>query len=331
MSADPPAPTVSVASLCFNTGRFVVEALKSLERQTFRDFDVVVVDDGSTDDSVTLLKRWAADSALRLRLLENGRNQGIPASLNRAILASKGDLVTWLSDDEWDEDRLETVVDCFSQLPESVQVLFGDAVVMDEHNNEVGYLSPATTFEVVGFPHDPAMIPEPGRLAVIPGRIAHEALQYRCFLPAPSVTVRRSLYDVIGLYDESLAVEDLDCWFRASAVADFAYLRRPLVRYRLHTSNFSGGSKETYLAALAQVLARHGSKDAGHRRVIKRHLREESFRVASAQLSAGRRAPALRALRVHYVPNLQPTLTCLKESCRLIGRLVRVPRPAEVR
>jgi glycosyltransferase involved in cell wall biosynthesis len=327
VTKDGRSPLVTVVSLCFNTGRFVIEALECLRRQTFRSFEVVVVDDGSTDDSVARLEGWARSAPFAMSLIRNEANLGIPASLNRAIGDANGDLITWLNDDLWDDDRLEIVVACFEDLPEDVQVLFGDAIVIDAAGDEIGYLSPANTLDVVGFPHDPALLPAPGEFAVIPGPIAREALYWRCFIPAPSVTVRRTLYDAVGPYDEGLAVEDVDCWFRASSTGDFAYLRRPLVKYRQHHANFSSGRSEAYLATLAEVLARYSSPNgARHRSAIKRHLREESYRVASGLFAQRERGPALHALRSHYLPNLQLTMSCFKESCRLVGRAVGVPR-----
>lgn len=139
-----PSPTFSVIVLVYNTGAYVVQALECIERQTLTDFEVVVVDDASTDDSVEVVSGWLARHArLPARLIRNDRNRGIPAALNQAIASSSGELVTWICDDLWEDDRLARVAAALGQLPESTGILFGDAVVVDSGGAEIGYLSPA--------------------------------------------------------------------------------------------------------------------------------------------------------------------------------------------
>lgn len=319
-------PAVSVVVLSFNTGGYVIEALECLAAQSIPDFEVIVVDDCSTDSSAELIRSWSERTGFSLRLFVNTENRGIAASLNRGISAAVGDYVTWLSDDLWEADRLEQVVTAFGRLPSTVQVVFGDAIVIDAAGSETGLLALASTLIAIGFAGlaELADLPCEG-IAVIPGEAIRRALFWRCVIPAPTATVRRSLYEVIGPYDESLAIEDLDCWFRASEVTDFGYLHRPLVKYRRHATNFSSGRSRSYLAALDATLDRYLPNDRDTRRAARRHVREEAFRVATGLAEAGNRRMASLTARDFYVPNVEFSRRCLKESLLLAKRLVLRP------
>ena len=308
--------------LVYNTGAYVVQALECLERQTLTDFEVVVVDDASTDDSLAVVGDWIADHPRQpARLIVNRLNRGIPAALNQGIAASSGELVTWICDDLWDDDRLALVADAFDALPESAGVLFGDAVLIDAAGREIGLLSPAETLTRVGAPLDPSTLPARGEARVLAKGTVYDALFHRCFIPAPSVTVRRMVYGMVGDYDETLPIEDLDFWFRSAKLVDFAYLRVPTVRYRLHASNFTSGRSDSYLSGLATILDRHATgATRPRRRAVHRHLREECYRVTNGLLAAGLTRSAAVAFGRYYLPHLQPTMTCAKETARLLSQ-----------
>jgi glycosyltransferase involved in cell wall biosynthesis len=308
-----------VITLCYNTGSYVVETLESIQAQTYPNVQLVVVDDGSSDESVALIREWMSSSGYPVELVQHTSNRGIAAALNTALGLVKGDYVTIVCDDVWDKDRLDTVVKCFEGLPAEVGVLFGDATLIDADSRPIdGLLSPARTVELLDIPGWRGMVPPPGECVIIPGASMRAALYHRCFIPAPSTTVRRAVYDLVGPYDESYAIDDLDLYFRASHAVDFAYLRRPLVNYRRHASNFTTGRSDAYMRALAGVLSRHAASEGSRPRApVKRHVREEAFRVAKGLLEMGVWRPALRTVRQYYLPNLQPTATCLKETVRL--------------
>jgi len=317
-------PLVSVVSLCFNTGRFVIEALDSLRRQTYRALDVLVVDDGSTDGSDELVSSWITTKAVPYRFVRNATNRGIPGAFNRALPLLHGEYVTWIADDIWEEDRVAKVVDAFLRLPPWVAVLFGDAVLIDAENRETGLLAPARTLAVLGHPGADDLNVPLGQVRILPATQVNEALFWRSFIPTPTVTVRRALYDAIGPYDESLAIEDLDCWFRAARAFDFAYLRSPLVRYRVHSSNFSSGLSDRYLRDLDKILRRwsHETPCATTASAVRRHVREEAFRVIGRLAAAGRRDLALHVLVRYYLPRLSPSWIVAKETYRAVVRIL---------
>ncbi len=284
---------------------------------------MIIVDDGSSDDSVKLIRAWLADTGFSAEFVEHGTNRGIPAALNSALTCAHGDYLTVICDDLWAPDRLKVVIDCFETLPRSVGVLFGDAELIDSNGKPIsGDLSPARTLKLLSVPGYESMVPAIGASKIVTGQQIRVALYHRCFIPAPSTTVRMDVYDIIGAYDESFAIEDLDFYFRAAAVVDFAYLRKPLVHYRLHSANFTSGRSDSYLQSLADVLDVHGQSESTRPDAqIRRHVREEALRVTNGLLEAGLYRLALRTVWTHYLRRLQPTLNCLKETVRL-GLLV---------
>lgn len=321
-------PLVTVIALCYNTGRFLVEGLRSLRDQTYNSYEVVIVDDGSSDGSVELITDWMSTSSFAARLIVKDRNEGIPAALNTGVRASRGSIVTWLSDDLWDPERLELVVTCFAQLPADVGVVFGDAIVIDSDGRTIGDLRPPASLEVLGIPPGPMRHCAVGEHVVLENDFVRSALLTRCFIPAPAAAVRRSCFDKVGFYDENLAIEDLDFWLRASKAVRFAYLRAPLVRYRKHERNFTSGASLAYLEGLRKTLIKHAPSfpDRGGR-VISRHVREEAYRVIVGLLGTRRITLALRTFSRFYLPHLQPTVRCLKETGRLAIALGRAMMP----
>lgn len=304
-------------SLCYNTGPYLLEALESLRVQTYDCFEVIVVDDGSSDNSVAMVQSWIETSPFPIRLIEKKRNSGIPAAFNTGVASCKGAIVTWLSDDVWDAKRLAWVVETFEGLPDDVTVLFGDAIVIDAVGEIIGELKPPESLVSVGVDPGPMAECGEGAWVVLDSDLVRRGLLSRCFIPAPAAAVRRTCYDIVGFYDESLPGEDLDFWLRASKLTGFAYLRVPLAYYRRHDRNHTLGLADDYLGGLQRVLKKHEELSRDGRRRVARHVREEAYRVANGLLESGHLRLALSAIRRYYIPNLRWTVRSIKETVRL--------------
>jgi len=203
------APRVSVLMPVYNAERFLREAVDSILAQTFRDFEFLIIDDGSTDGSGEILRSYADP---RLRLIPNGRNLGLTATLNRGLDLAWGAYVARMDADD-------------VSLPERLarQVAFLDA------RPDVGIVGVwARAFGETHF-----KIPHPAD----PERIRAKLL-FDSALVHPSVLMRRSLLDAHGLkYRDFYRMEDYDLWQRAARVFPLANLPEYLLRYRV-----TGGS-----------------------------------------------------------------------------------------
>lgn len=217
--ASPPA--VSVLMPCCNAAATLPEALDSLSRQTLPNFEIVAVDDGSTDATRHILQSWAGRDP-RLRLVYQP-HAGIVAALNRGLSSCRADLVARMdTDDRLHPQRLALQVDYLTAHPETAVV---------------GSL-------VSGFP--PGQVRQGLRLyldwqnsLVTPEQIRREMF-VESPLAHPSVTFRRSAVEAVGGYQDRDWPEDYDLWLRLYlAGAGFAKVPQVLLEWREHPARLT--------------------------------------------------------------------------------------------
>ena len=209
------APTVSILMPVHNGLPYLSEALNDLLAQTFADFELVVVDDGSTDNTRTVLERFAAQDE-RIVVIQNETNLGLPKTLNRGLARCRGKWVARAdADDRYPQDRLER------------QIQFLEA------NPEVGLLSCAVRkMNASGFHYRAVCFPTDDRC------IRMRELFVNSF-SHPGAVFDRQLVEAVGGYDSSYwAAEDADLWARLAPHTKVANLPIPLVHYRTHGASF---------------------------------------------------------------------------------------------
>ncbi|HEU5486386.1 MAG TPA: glycosyltransferase [Microlunatus sp.] len=220
----------------FQSERTVAGCLASVLEQTFRDFEIVVVDDGSTDRSADIVAAIGRRDD-RVRLIRNDVNRGVAASLNVGLSATDADLIARLdADDEADRTRLERQVELLGSAP--------DVVLCGSYVTYMGRTS--TRDSVAQVPVSDAQI----------RRTLRDTGDSPFF--HPSVIFRRSAVVAVGGYREFFAnAEDYDLWLRLAPEGAFHNIPRPLTRYRLSTRGASlPRLREQYLyARLAKVAA----------------------------------------------------------------------------
>lgn len=117
------SPCVSVLMPTYNQSQYIARAIRSLRRQGFRDWELIVVDDGSTDDTPDVLRALQGPD---MRVLPLGRNSGLGHALNRAVEAARGTYIAFLpSDDHWDSDHLSVALQIFQEDPDAGLVYNG--------------------------------------------------------------------------------------------------------------------------------------------------------------------------------------------------------------
>lgn len=183
----PTAPLVSVIIPTFNREKLVARAIESVLAQTYPHFELIVVDDGSTDATAVLLARYAD----RMRVLRRDHG-GVSAARNCGIRAAAGWLIALLdSDDYWMPEKLAYQVDVFVRHPE----------IMIGQTEEIWIRNGVRV--------------NPGRRHQKKSGLIFEQSLPLCLISPSAVMLRRSLFDEIGLFDESLpACEDYDLWLR---------------------------------------------------------------------------------------------------------------------
>jgi glycosyltransferase involved in cell wall biosynthesis len=227
----PAAPTVSVMMPVYNTERYLAEAVESILAQTFADFELIAVDDGSTDGSGAILERYAArDGRVRVERLEHG---GIVAARNRALELARGEFCAVMdSDDVALPGRLERQVAYLRDHPEVLCV--GTAVRLIDPDGRV--LRDAHA----GMDHE---------------RIQEVLLSGRCPLNHPSVLMRRAAVLAVGGYRDGFAPsEDLDLFLRLGEVGRLANLPEVLQKYRQHPRSASEQGQRRQLERAARAV-----------------------------------------------------------------------------
>ncbi len=223
-------PQVSVVIPVHNREGLVDRAVDSVLRQTHGDFELLVVDDASTDGTAARLLARGADP--RLRLLRHEVNRGAAAARNTAIRAARGEFIAFLdSDDEWLPEKLERQVACLAAAPEEVLMCCSGYWMMRERSREVTARIPQSS--------------APWRDTLLGG----------CTLsPGSTAFIRRRAFDIHGLFDESLRrLEDWDWLLRYTTQHDLVVVGEPLARvFIAETVN-----AESVHAALGRLRAKH--------------------------------------------------------------------------
>lgn len=205
-------PFVSVVMPAFNAQQYIAESVASVLSQTYQDLELIIVDDGSTDESTFIIESFHDP---RVRILHNGTNCGIVASLNRGISSARGKYIARM-----DADDL-----CFPQRIER-QALF-----MEQHP-EIGISG--TFVKTVG------LVPEIWRYPTNHEEVKAKLL-FGSSLAHPSVMMRRSIIEKHKLMyrDQYPHAEDYDLWVRYSDVVKFANIPEVLLLYRIHDAQVS--------------------------------------------------------------------------------------------
>lgn len=201
------SPVISIVIPTYNRKDLVLEAIHSVLVQEPKNFEVIVIDDGSTDGTAEYLRGLH----LPIKVVTQA-NAGVAAARNRGIHEARGQYVAFLdSDDLWLPDKLQLQLAFFAAHPNAM------IVCTDEQISEEGVIQPMTRF----------MRNQPITRPSLPAFVQHTSIH------VSAVMVRKSLFDEVGVFNESLRIhEDSELWNRIAERYDFGYIEKPLVIYR---------------------------------------------------------------------------------------------------
>ncbi len=202
-------PKVSVVIPAYNAMAFLPEALNSVFNQTYRDFEVIVVNDGSTDKT----EQWVSQIEDPRVKLVSQENKGLAGARNTGIGNAQGEYIAFLDDDDlWESTKLEKQVNVLDENPE-VGLVYTWVSVIDTDGKSKGKIL-CNSEE---------------------GNVWKKLLEHNIVESGSVAMVRHSCYQSVGLYDCTLAssyAEDWDMWLRIAAQYRFQAILEPLVYYR---------------------------------------------------------------------------------------------------
>jgi len=212
-------PTVSIITPAYNAGKYISATVNSVLRQTFDDFELIIIDDGSKDNTAEIVRTFLFDPRIRYIFQEN---KGQASARNHGIRESKGSYIAFLdSDDLWASDKLAKQMDLINES--QAQVCYTDVEIINADTEEVLPYSRVGWFEKMR------------RGDILPFLI------YYNFIPFASVVVCKESLDRIGGMDESIIMgDDWDVLLRLATSCRFDYVDERLLKYRAgHSTQLS--------------------------------------------------------------------------------------------
>jgi glycosyltransferase involved in cell wall biosynthesis len=295
-------PSISVVVPAYNAGRWIEDTLRSVLDQTLGPRDIIVVDDGSTDDTAERAARFG--EVVTVVAQPNG---GPPAAYNRGFELATGEYVAMCpADDLWEPRKLEWQAETLAANPD-VDIVFGGADFFGLRDGEHPH------------PSRPGLQDNSGFLREM----------YRDdLIAAPTAVVRRELHQRLGRFDESLPSEDYEFWLRALCDgARFYYEPRLLVRLRVHGGNVSLRALE--ITEMNHQLRERYADAVGDPDLVKRLLAQDLRVIARCHFGAGSPddARSAYAKSMRYTPSVEAAAGALLLASPGLSRaLTRVNR-----
>jgi len=297
-------PLVSVVIPNYNNGRFLAEAIQSVLDQTYRPIDVIVVDDGSTDESSAIADRYRD----RVRWIAQA-HRGVGAARNRGIAASDAPFIAFLdADDSWHPEKLAQQMPLFTSP--DIGLVFCGIQYIDLAGHVLGE-------NIAG--------PEGDTFRQI-------AMLERTIAIGSTPVIRRECFARVGVFEETLKVaEDWDLCRRIAGAYRVVGVQRPLARYRQHPDNVHHDvdlMRRDTQRALDRMFADPAAHAVHH---LRRRILARFHMIVAGSYAHSRRGLAAGREAAHAIWLWPPLLfTVLWRGIRRVGRVSEVRRISKV-
>jgi glycosyltransferase involved in cell wall biosynthesis len=237
MNKDRYEPLVSVAVITFNSERFILDTLESVKRQTYKNIELVISDDCSTDKTVDICSKWLSENIYdfkRTVIIRSEINTGISANINRAIQASNGIWIkTIAGDDLLFEDCISKNL-AYVEMDNEIKILFSRLVGF-KGNQGFGIVKDIFNYRFDYFNYSPQK--------------QYEQLLIDNFAPAPTLFIKREIIIELKGFDEDIPfLEDYPFWIKACRNNyKLHFMNRDTVYYRIHDDNLSKSSSKSFI------------------------------------------------------------------------------------
>ncbi|NJE05554.1 glycosyltransferase [Thermococcus sp. M36] len=225
-------PTVSVVIPTYNRANLLKRAIESVLNQGFRDFELIVVDDASSDNTPEVVESIEDG---RIRYIRLKKNSGGPVARNTGIKKARGKFIALLDDDdEWLPNRLNVQVKKFENLSREVGVIYGGFYYVSQQDGRI-----------LG-----------KRLPRYRGNVYGHLLREN-FIGSPTLLIRRKCFKRAGLFDPKLtSSQDWDMWLRIAKYYKFEYVDEIIAKYYVHGKQISFNMKK-YIPGRERFIHKH--------------------------------------------------------------------------
>ncbi|MEA3352074.1 MAG: glycosyltransferase family A protein [Chloroflexota bacterium] len=274
-------PTISVIIPTYNRADYILEAIDSVLAQTYSDYEIIVVDDGSTDDTAAVLQPLVDDGVIRYVYQHN---QGESAARNHGIRLARGQYIAFLdSDDLFLSPKLERQT-AFLDAHPNVAFVHSGYSKFDDAGNDLGYRDTSK----------------------ISGRVYPDILlDWSVLMAVPCVMVRAQVLEQVGGFDESLRWgPDLDLWRRITQRYYIGVIPESLSKVRVHPGNVSG-DKVAAVASFERYLGKAFADDPSLDEDFQRRAYARLYSNVSHNLLADGRPEQMPLVRKYSLKAIQ--------------------------
>ncbi|WP_035670640.1 glycosyltransferase [Flavobacterium sp. 83] len=214
-------PLVTIICLCYNQEDYVVDSLFSVINQDYPSVELIIVDDCSTDNSQSVIKKWGVDFP-KIQFIANETNLGSTKSFNKALKKAKGEYIIDLAaDDILLPNCVTSQINAFKKTTfKNLGIVYGNVELITKKGAFESYYFPVDSFQKVIRPR-------------ITGGIYKSVLSGGDCMCSVSAMIKKTVFDYLNGYDETLVYEDLDFWIRASRIYDFDFIDEILMQKRI--------------------------------------------------------------------------------------------------
>ncbi len=262
MNQDSGNPEVSVILPTYNRAHLIKRAIQSVLNQTYQNFEIIVVDDGSTDNTEEIVRDL---NNQKIRYIRHNENKGAACARNTGIKVARGDYIAFQdSDDEWFPNKLERQMEVFKNAPLEVGVVYTGAWLI--RNNKRIYRPLFTTKQREG-------------------NICKELFEERiAWMTTPVFIVRKECFNRLGLFEERLpSLSDWELWLRISKYYEFKYIDEPLVT-QYYTANSISTDLNAHIEARKLILEKHFEEFKKNKESLARYF----FNIGARLCSVGK-------------------------------------------
>ncbi len=216
-------PKVSVIIPVYNGEKYIKQTIKSVLNQTFQNFEIIIIDDGSTDNS---RKEIQSLDDLRIHYFYQS-NKGCPAiPKNRGIRKAKGKYIAFLDqDDLFLPKKIENQLELIEKTGQKIDAVICNCFVYDEMNKQIIGKNWAKNFRI------------------IPGKISQRLIKGNFIVTSSEALIRKSFFKKNGFLDERLKIaDDYDLWLRLAKDSHIKFISKPLVKWRYRPGSLSSDS-----------------------------------------------------------------------------------------